>query len=43
MEKKGLCMTCIKFKECIFPKKFPVWECDEFRDGKSRARCSHKR
>lgn len=30
MEKKGLCSTCVHDKECTFPRKFPVWQCEEF-------------
>lgn len=30
MEKKGLCSTCIYDKECTFPRKFPVLQCEEF-------------
>jgi len=32
MEKKGLCSTCIYDEECTFPRKFPVWQCEEFSD-----------
>lgn len=32
MIKKGLCSTCSNDKECSFPRKFPVWQCEEF-DG----------
>lgn len=28
--KKGLCVTCINDKGCTFPRKFPVWQCEEF-------------
>ncbi len=30
MEKKGLCITCINDKECTFPRRFPVIQCEEF-------------
>jgi len=30
MEKKGLCVTCENDKGCTFPRKFPVWQCEEF-------------
>jgi len=30
MEKKGLCSTCTHDKDCTFPRKFPVWQCEEF-------------
>jgi len=31
-KKKGLCSTCEHDKDCAFPRKFPVWECEEFSD-----------
>jgi hypothetical protein len=30
MKKKGLCSTCSNDKDCTFPRKFPVWQCEEF-------------
>ena len=30
MERKGLCSTCVNDKECTFPRKFPVLQCEEF-------------
>lgn len=30
MQNKGLCNTCVKDKECSFPRKFPMFLCDEF-------------
>ena len=32
MVKKGLCITCTSDKTCTFPRKFPVWQCEEFSD-----------
>ncbi len=32
MEKKGLCINCTHDKDCSFPRKFPVWQCEEFSD-----------
>ncbi len=32
MVKKGLCITCVNDKTCTFPRKFPVWQCEEFSD-----------
>jgi hypothetical protein len=41
MENKGLCVTCVSDKDCTFPRKFPVIQCQEFSDesrkhGRSR-------
>jgi len=33
MENKGLCNTCINDKDCSFPRKFPVYLCEEFDIG----------
>ncbi len=30
MEKKGLCITCVHDKDCTFPRKFLVLQCEEF-------------
>jgi len=30
MESKGLCITCVNDKECKYPRKFPVLQCEEF-------------
>ncbi|MCK4326310.1 hypothetical protein KAW55_06095 [bacterium] len=30
MKKKGLCSTCVNDKGCTFPRRFPVWQCEEF-------------
>ncbi len=35
MEKKGLCISCIDIKTCIFNNGFPVWQCEEFSEGNS--------
>lgn len=32
MVKKGLCETCVNDKDCAFPRKFPVLQCEEFDD-----------
>jgi len=32
MENKGLCLTCVFDKKCIFFRKFPVLQCEEFSD-----------
>jgi len=32
MKKKGLCSTCVNDKDCDFPRKFSVAQCEEF-DG----------
>ncbi|MDD5246862.1 MAG: hypothetical protein PHS09_05685 [Candidatus Omnitrophica bacterium] len=34
MEGKGLCLTCIKVKSCIFARDtYIVWQCEEFSSG----------
>ena len=33
MVKKGLCISCIDIKTCIFSKEPPVWQCEEFSNG----------
>jgi|GEM_PF-678103 len=30
MDKKGLCDTCVRDKDCSFLRKFPVFQCEEF-------------
>ena len=30
MNDKGLCLTCAYDKRCLFPRKYPIFECDEF-------------
>lgn len=32
MENKGLCGTCNVDKTCVFPRQFPVLQCEEFTD-----------
>lgn len=36
MERKGLCSSCVNDKECVFERKFPVLQCEEFSDYESR-------
>ena len=30
-EKKGICITCENDLKCSFPRKNPVWNCEEFK------------
>ncbi len=30
MKKKGLCSSCINDDRCTFPRRFPVFQCEEF-------------
>lgn len=32
MQTKGLCTTCFNDETCTFPRRFPVWQCEEFED-----------
>ena len=32
MQKKGLCITSANDKTCTFPRKLPVWQCEEFSE-----------
>jgi len=51
MVKKGLCVTCVNDKDCIFSRRFPVLQCEEFSDNEptaeitnsSAAKCSKRR
>lgn len=36
MEQRGLCSTCTHDKSCTFPRKFPVWHCEEFSNDESK-------
>ena len=38
MEKKGLCITCVWDKTCVFSRRFPVLQCEEFSNDGLRAR-----
>jgi hypothetical protein len=29
---KGLCVNCIEDRGCTFPRQFPVWQCEEFKE-----------
>jgi len=33
MQKKGLCTNCVNDKACTFPRRFPVWQCEEFEES----------
>jgi len=37
MEKKGLCISCVKDRDCIFSGKSSVWECEEHSFGQVKA------
>ena len=44
MERKGLCSSCIHDEDCTFPRKFPVWQCEEFSDYEPKsARAANKK
>jgi len=37
MQNKGLCITCANDKTCTFPRKLPVWQCEEFSEYVTKA------
>jgi hypothetical protein len=41
MGKKGLCVTCVNDKDCTFPRRFPVLQCEEFSGYKPAARINN--
>lgn len=51
MAKKELCITCSYDKDCTFPRRFPVLQCEEFSDYQPTAvkargnalKCSRRR
>lgn len=43
MENKGLCSTCNADKTCVFPRRFPVLQCEEFNDHVNRKRSAKPR
>jgi hypothetical protein len=43
MLNKGLCLSCDNEKGCIFAKRFPVLECEEFSQGKKEKTTAKKR
>lgn len=43
MDKKGLCCTCISDKECSFPRRFPVIQCEEFDNTAAKPLKKQKR
>jgi len=36
MKNKGLCITCVNDKGCKFRRKFPVLQCEEFKNYEPR-------
>jgi len=42
MENKGLCSTCVNDKDCNFPRKFPVLQCEEFTDCERKTKKGKK-
>lgn len=43
MLNKGLCLNCKNERSCIFAKKFPVLECEEFSEGETENIISKKK
>ncbi|MCX5706950.1 MAG: hypothetical protein NTW13_04760 [Candidatus Omnitrophica bacterium] len=42
MLSKGLCLSCKNDKSCIFARKFPVLECEEFSNEEAE-KAAHKK
>lgn len=42
MKNKGLCSTCSNDKDCDFPRKFPVHQCEEFNGYEAKPRKTKK-
>ncbi len=38
MDNKGLCVSCMDIKTCIFSKEPAVWQCEEFSQGNNVAK-----
>ncbi len=41
MGNKGLCITCLFDKGCVFPRKTPVLFCEEFSDYQQRVKAAN--
>lgn len=42
MDKRGLCNTCVNDRDCAFPRKLPVIQCEEFSNEGRKSRHSKK-
>ena len=40
---RGICTICVSDKQCSFPRKFPVLECEEYSDYEPNIRGSQKK
>ncbi len=38
MDNKGLCVSCMDIRTCIFSKEPAVWQCEEFSQGNNVAK-----
>lgn len=38
MDNKGLCQSCVNDKSCIFSRKPPILQCEEFDDRQPAAK-----
>jgi hypothetical protein len=43
MADKGLCISCVKDKECTFIRRYPVIQCEEFTDCAPRPVATRQR
>lgn len=39
---KGICSICANDRHCNFPRKFPVWQCEEYTNSGTRIKSAQK-
>jgi hypothetical protein len=40
---KGICSICINDKHCALPRRFPVWQCEEYADRQPQMKRAQKK
>ena len=43
MENKGLCVSCVSDKDCVFYREFPLLYCEEFSCEKPKSATSESK